>query len=108
MSNTNEYTYIPTQYDIYKEVATGIPSSDNEHEEWVLITNFKNSSEEDNALPEPNSNTGNWYLNTESGKVAYEGIKKEDGYYYYTPSEKGNEALKSENAIGDSVLTNNY
>ncbi|MBQ9267825.1 MAG: DUF975 family protein [Clostridia bacterium] len=96
------YTEVPSYFDIYKEVATGIPGSGSSELEWVEI-DFENSNLEN---PHVKKSGDKWYLRTNDGKLAYSGFEKKAGVYYYTPSfyvEGGSEIYTP---IGFTLLNN--
>ena len=84
-------TEVPTHYEIYNELATGIAAdsltgtSNIDSDSWVTIEDSQWGNSKYNICSKPKVN-GNWYLRLNDGKLAYSGFEKDEKEMYYTPT----------------------
>ena len=82
---------MPSQFDIYMEVATGVQDfGQRSTSEWVRVTNFGSG---EGYITSSALDEDGWYIRTSDGKLAYKGFEKEKGLYYYTPNVSGSKIV---------------
>ena len=102
---------LPTHYEIYNEVATGVKPGETgalegearDKDAWVAIATTQFAA---NRLCEkPSLGENGWFLRLNDGKLAYKGFEKAEKEYYYTPNIKNAAGTRTEVAV-DSASGN--